>query len=94
MYIYIVNNKPFKSYKAADRYAVELRNNGESVSCRVECGNTSTRHYSQKMRVKNSRNTYNKMEYAGTGYGCELWVNSVRKVRYELNNELFNEKKE
>lgn len=24
------------------------------------------------LRVKNSRNTYNKMEYAGTGYGCEL----------------------
>ena len=24
------------------------------------------------MHVKNSRNTYNKMEYAGAGYGCEL----------------------
>ena len=34
----------------------------ERVNCRMS---------SVKMRVKNSRNTYNKMEYAGTGYGCE-----------------------
>lgn len=72
MYTYIVNNKVFKSYKTADKYAVELRNNGESVCCRVECGNTSVRRYSQKMRVKNSRNTWDKKEFAGTGYGCEL----------------------
>lgn len=25
-----------------------------------------------KMRVKNSRNTYNKMEFAGSGYGKEI----------------------
>lgn len=72
MYTYIVNNKVFKSYKTADKYAVELRNNGESVSCRVECGNTPARHYSQKMRVKNSKNTWDKKEFAGTGYGEEL----------------------
>lgn len=72
MYTYIVNNVPFKSYKEADKYAVELRNNGENVSCRVECGNTSVRRYSQKMRVKNTRNTWNKKEFAGTGYGEEL----------------------
>lgn len=35
----------------------------ERVNCRTN---------SVTMRVKNSRNTYNKMEYAGTGYGCEL----------------------
>lgn len=72
MYTYIVNNKAFKSYKSADKYAVELRNNGESVSCRVECRNTSVRRYSQKIRVKSTRNTWNKKEFAGTGYGEEL----------------------
>ena len=72
MYTYIVNDKVFKSYKAADKYAVELRNNGESVSCRVECGNIPVKRYSQKMRVKSTRNTWNKKEFAGTGYGEEL----------------------
>lgn len=72
MYTYIVNDKVFKSYKEADKYAVGLRNDGISVSCRVECNNTSVRRYSQKIRVKNSRNTWDKKEYAGTGYGEEL----------------------
>ena len=72
MYTYIVNDKVFKSYKEADRYAVGLRNDGISVSCRVECNNTSVRRYSQKMRVKSTRNTWNKKEFAGTGYGEEL----------------------
>ena len=72
MYTYIVNNKAFRSYKDADKYAVELRNNGESVCCRVECNNTSTRRYSQKIRVKNCRRTWDKKEFAGTGYGEEL----------------------
>lgn len=70
--MYIVNDKAFRNYKEADKYAVELRNNGVKVSCRVECNNTPTRHYSQKMRVKSSRYTWDKKEFAGTGYGEEF----------------------
>ena len=61
MNIYIVNNRPFKTYKAADCFAQQLRIAGQKVQIVVEYRDTlRTKYYAQQMRVKGNKNTWNK----------------------------------